>query len=174
MKLLWDAWWFFLPAGIANMAPMFASRLPVLRRWSLPIDFGKSYHGGRLLGDSKTWRGLLFGAFVAGLITLIQYKLVKTSPESLVFVFAIGAAMGFGALFGDAVESFFKRRLNHKPGESWFPFDQVDYIIGGLVFVYPFKPLAAKFILTILILYFVLHLIVSYIGYILKLKPSPI
>ena len=30
--------WFFLPAGLANMAPIFAARLPYLRKLSFPLD----------------------------------------------------------------------------------------------------------------------------------------
>lgn len=174
MSLLWDAFWFFLPAGIANMSPVFAARLPWLRDLNTPIDFGKHIRGGRILGDSKTWRGVFFGAVIGGIVSTIQYKVFISSSESMIFVFTVGASMGFGALFGDAVESFFKRRLGHKPGTGWVPFDQIDYIIGGLLFVYPFKHLSLEFTLAIFVLYFILHLIFSYIGYWLKFKSQPI
>jgi hypothetical protein len=38
------ALWFFLPAGVANAAPVFANKIPVLNRWKTPMDFGKSYN----------------------------------------------------------------------------------------------------------------------------------
>jgi CDP-2,3-bis-(O-geranylgeranyl)-sn-glycerol synthase len=82
--------------------------------------------------------------------------------------------MGAGALIGDALESFFKRRAHVKPGHSWFPFDQLDYIVGGLVFLYPFARPSFAVVLWILFLYFGLHLIVSYIGYKLGFKNKPI
>ena len=40
----------------------------------------------------------------------------------------------FGALLGDIVESFFKRRVGRKRGENWIPFDQLDFILGVLFF----------------------------------------
>jgi len=38
----------------------------------------------------------------------------------------------FGALLGDIVESFFKRRKGIERGKDWIPFDQLDFIIGVL------------------------------------------
>jgi len=35
---------------------------------------------------------------------------------------------------GDIIESFFKRRIGKKRGESWVPFDQLDFILGVLLF----------------------------------------
>ena len=40
----------------------------------------------------------------------------------------------FGALMGDIIESFFKRRIGKKRGEDWIPFDQLDFILGVLFF----------------------------------------
>ena len=38
----------------------------------------------------------------------------------------------FGALLGDIVESFFKRRAGKERGEDWIPFDQLDFLLGAL------------------------------------------
>ncbi len=174
MSLIVDALWFFLPAGIANMSPILANNIPVLRRWKTPLDFGKKYKGKRIFGDNKTWRGVVFGTFTAGLVGLLQYKVVLPSVDPTLFLFAATAAMGLGALVGDAVESFFKRRRGVKPGKSWFPFDQIDYIFGGLLFAWPFTDLSLEFVLAIVLLYFGLHLAVGYIGYVLGVKKHPI
>lgn len=170
------AFLFFLPAGIANMSPVFANRIPVLNRWKTPIDLGKSWHGKRLLGENKTWRGLVFGTFMAGLTALLIR--IFTNPSASLdihatFVFA-GALMGAGALIGDAVESFAKRQMNIAPGSAWFPFDQTDYIIGGLLIIYPIYHPSFRLMLAIGLLYFGLHLVSSYIGYLLGLKDKPI
>ena len=55
------ALWFFLPAGLANAAPVFASRIPKSEKLALPLDFGKSFRGKRIFGENKTFRGLLAG-----------------------------------------------------------------------------------------------------------------
>lgn len=170
------AFLFFLPAGIANMSPVFANKIPVLRDWKTPLDLGKSWRGKRLLGDNKTLRGLVFGTATAA-VTALLIRLFTNPADNLqihaTFVFA-GALMGAGALLGDAVESFFKRRVGVPPGSSWFPFDQTDYIIGGLIVIYPFYTPSLSLMATILLLYFGLHLTTSYIGYLLGLKDKPI
>ncbi|MCA9332913.1 CDP-archaeol synthase [Candidatus Saccharibacteria bacterium] len=176
------ALWFFLPAGIANASPVFANKIPILNKFKTPVDFGKKYKGQRILGNNKTWRGILFGAFAGGITGLITYFIY---PESITYVslsmfspaldmFVVGASLGTGALVGDSIESFFKRRVGVKPGESWFPFDQTDYIIGGLIFATPFVTLTLRTNLLIFVTWFCAHLFWSYIGFLLKLKDKPI
>lgn len=173
---------FFLPAGLANASPVLANRIPLLNRWSTPVDFGKTFRGKRILGNNKSWRGVLFGAVIGSLTAVIVHNyqpyllngslLMESMPwfgPSL-----LGFVMGFGALLGDSVESFFKRRLGIKPGNSWFPFDQTDYIIGGLLLILPLVELSWSLVGLILVIYFCLHLIVSYIGYLLGLKDKPL
>jgi CDP-2,3-bis-(O-geranylgeranyl)-sn-glycerol synthase len=82
--------------------------------------------------------------------------------------------LSFGALFGDMVKSFFKRQLGVASGKSWFPFDQIDYIVGGLAFSAIVVRLEATQYISVLVVWFALHLISSYIGYLLKLKKDPI
>lgn len=180
------SWWysflFFLPAGIANMSPVFAKHIPPLNKWDTPLDFGKQYHSKRIFGNNKTWRGLLFGAIAGGFSSWIIYSAAPDLPANLSFnfvpsgasAFALGALLGFGALAGDAIESFFKRRRNIMSGNSWFPFDQIDYIIGGLIATLPFIGLNMEIAFRILLIYFFLHLVISYIGYLLGLKNKPI
>ncbi len=170
----WEAFWFFLPAGVANMAPVIASQIPGLNRWQTPIDLGYSWRGKRIFGDSKTWRGLVVGVIFALLVGLFQYRFIASSAESTGFILIATGAMGLGALLGDAVESFFKRRLGKNSGESWFPFDQTDYIFGGLMLVYPFVRFSVTQALMILIIYFLLHMITTYIGYALRIRDKPI
>lgn len=164
---------FFLPAGISNMSPVLANKLPIIRNWQAPVDFGMRWRGERLLGDNKRWRGIVLGTLLGGISAVIVAKL-NTNTVVTIAPFWAGILLGFGALAGDAVESFFKRRVGVKPGDSWFPFDQTDYIIGGLLAIYPFVQLPGWVIITILIAYFCLHLVAAYIGYLLGLKDKPI
>ncbi len=164
---------FFLPAGLANMTPPLANKIPILNQWKTPLDFGKTWRGKRLFGNNKTWRGLVSGTIVGGVTAMIISKL-NTNTVVTLAPFLVGSLLGLGALMGDAVESFFKRQRGFKPGQSWFPFDQIDYILGGLLIIAPVirLPLWAGF--TIAIVYFGLHLLTAYLGYLLKLKDSPI
>jgi len=177
------ALWFFLPAGLANATPVFAKRIPLLKKLEYPIDFYKTYKGIRIFGDHKTMRGLITGIVIAILTAGIQQAIYNNSPElrnalgfdfSSINFFVYGFLAGFGALIGDAIKSFFKRRVNIKPGATWFPFDQIDYIIGGIVFLIPLIRLSFLDYLITFIVWFAMHLISTYIGFLLKLKDKPI
>lgn len=164
---------FFLPAGISNMTPVFSSKLPLLRDWKTPIDLGMSYRGKRILGNNKTWRGLTSGV-VAGTLTGFVLSQTYFSDYNVLQFVLLSASMSFGALAGDAVESFFKRQRSIPSGKPWFPFDQTDYIIGGLLFSLPLTIVPVWLVLSVFALYFGLHLLVSYIGYLLGFKELPI
>lgn len=190
MNLILFALWFFLPAGLANAAPVFANKIPLLNRWKAPMDFGKSYGSTRLLGKNKTWRGFFFGATIAALTALLQAWLMRFDTvlrlaaensdylilmqSSYVWIGIFGALLGCGALLGDAVESFFKRRSGIASGESWLGFDQTDYIIGGLIFATPFVVFSPAGYIMILAVWFGAHILSSYIGFLLHLKDKPI
>ncbi len=174
MDFLLQAFLFFMPAGVANFSPMFASRIPYLHKLNAPMDFGKSYRGKRIFGANKTWRGFISGALMGGATSLLVSYLFVPNSSNAWYTFLIGVVLGVGALTGDAVESFFKRQRSIAPSKSWFPFDQIDYIIGGLLFVYPLAPIPFILMGGILILYFGLHLLFSYLAYLIGFKKSPI
>lgn len=167
------AFLFFLPAAIANATPVIANKVPLLKNWKTPLDLHKTWRGQRLLGTNKSWRGLVTGTLFGGLTALLVGALTSVSDPSL-STFLLGSVIGFGALVGDAVESFFKRQRGIGAGRSWFPFDQIDYIIGGLVFVYPITRLPLGTIAMIFITFFGLHLLGAYVGYLTGLKDKPI
>lgn len=173
------ALWFFLPAGLANAAPVFANKIPWVNHFTTPLDFGKSFHGKRIFGDNKTWRGLIAGVVVGALVSGLQYKIYAHSfgyPNSQTFIFTVGvgALLGLGALLGDAVESCIKRQVGVKPGQHWFPFDQIDYIIGGLVLSALAADLKLLDYVTILVVWFAVHIIATYVGYLVGLRQKPI
>ena len=164
---------FFLPAGLANMTPPVANKIPILNGWKTPMDFGKTWKGKRVLGNHKTWRGLVSAVIVGGITAVIISKL-NSNTVVPISPFWMGFLLGLGALLGDAAKSFFKRRISLTPGRPWFPFDQIDYIVGGLLITVPFVRLELWTMVTIFIVYFGLHLLTAYLGYLLKLKDSPI
>lgn len=184
MKNALIALWFFLPAGLGNMAPIFAAKIPGLRKWQAPIDGGKTFRGKRLLGDHKTWRGLAAGIVISTVVFWLQSILAANVSWAGAFtdsigyshipVLLLGPLFGLGALGGDAIKSFFKRQAGIKSGKNWFPFDQIDYIIGGVVITLPLVQLSLLQYIWVVIIWLVLHLISSYIGYLLHLKERPI
>jgi CDP-2,3-bis-(O-geranylgeranyl)-sn-glycerol synthase len=132
--------YFFLPAYLANMSPILVrGRYHAL---AVPIDNGRTLWGKRVLGDHKTWRGLLAG-IVAGPFVFETQRLayVADFARDLVLIdysahpLMPGLLMGLGAGIGDAVKSFFKRRIGIDPGASWPVFDQLDFFLGAYFFV---------------------------------------
>lgn len=181
-KILFSLWFFF-PAGIANGTPVIIAKVPFLKKLDYPMDFGLKFRGKRVLGSHKTIRGLIAGVTVAIITAYLQKYAFDNSlyirdfcPIDFndVSVFLYGGLSGLGAIIGDAVKSFFKRRIDIKPGKAWVPFDQIDYIIGGILFVLPYIQLDLIYYILIAILYLIIHPVTTVIGYYLKFKDSPI
>lgn len=113
-----------LPVYLANMAPPFVK---FWHGWNPPISVP-------LLGSHKTVVGFAAGVAVAVAVSFIQSRLRwEGSLLSPGHWLAAGIAAGLGAMAGDSLKSFFKRRLQIAPGQRWIPFDQLDFIVGGLV-----------------------------------------
>lgn len=184
MEALFFAIWFFLPAGVANAAPILAAKMPGIRHLDAPIDGGRTYRGQRLLGSHKTWRGLAVGIVAGTLVLWLQQLGVEHTSwlahwthqvdYSDLPTLIMGPLFGIGALGGDAIESFFKRQRKVAPGRGWFPFDQTDYIIGGALATAPFVQLRFWQYVELLAIWLIVHLVASYIGFLLKLKERPI
>ncbi len=168
LAFVWKCIYFFAPAYFANMAPVIFQKVPFLK---YPIDFGKEIQGKRILGDNKTFRGIILGTLLAVLVAFIQHMIYENGVGqqfALVdysqWIF-IGFMLGFGALVGDLLKSMIKRRLSIQPGSRFFPFDQVDFVMGGLLFVSIVVPLSWSIIVTLLFVSVVLHIITNHIAY---------
>jgi CDP-2,3-bis-(O-geranylgeranyl)-sn-glycerol synthase len=163
----------------ANMAPVLVKKIPFL---DSPIDGNRLLNGQRLFGKNKTWRGILF-ATLFGFSTIIFQQWLNTkntffSSISILdyesgMVLLLGGLMGFGAIMGDLIKSFFKRRMNIASGRPWVPFDQIDLAIGGLAFgsllYWPGLAIAA----VILLITPILHWITNLFAYFLGMKEVP-
>ena len=173
-----QALYFMLPAYFANMAPLFVRK--TFNCLAIPVDGGKVWRGKPILGSHKTLRGFIFGVLAAiGLMYLQQwlYQFPSIKNVSLLNYPEInpilyGFLFGFGALFGDSVKSFFKRRINIKPGVPWFPWDQLDLVFGSLIFIsFVFKP-PLYVIAIVLILHPILHVLVKHIAFYLHIEKT--
>lgn len=175
MQFLLQIIWFLAPMGVANIsASIFKKQWRVLAR---PIDGGRKFFGQPLFGDHKTWRGLLLGTIAGGLIFILQQALYSIPSFQYLSLYEYpeisshyGFLVGFGALFGDLIRAFFKRRFGIPPGNRWIPFDQLDYLVGGLAFTSFYIPLTSGVIVASLIIGFFLHILVNYVGYYLGIK----
>lgn len=177
LLFIFECFYFFLPAYAANMAPVLS------RNWFLflakPVDFNIRLGGRPLLGKNKTWRGLLIAPVFAIVVVLLQRYLflnyffmeqLSLVDYSVVNVWLFGFLLGFGAIFGDLFFSFLKRRKGISPGKSWVPFDQLDFVLGGLLFVNFYFWTGWVVTLYVLVLSFFLHLVFKKVGFALKLE----
>ena len=83
--------------------------------------------------------------------------------------------LSLGALFGDLAGAFVKRRLGLAPGDLLPVIDQVDFIIGAILFSFFFslKNLFPELILAVLIVTPPIHLLTNFAAYKLGLKNNP-
>lgn len=165
--------WFFLPAGVANMAAAISRYLPIL---DYPLDGNKKFYGQPIFGSHKTYRGLFFGLLAAIIFVYIQRWLAPSLAEYNIVdyqhsdIWLFGLMMGLGVMLGDLARSFIKRRFGLPPGQPWFPWDQLDWIIGAIIFTYWYQPLPWGMILIAVILAVVVHPLVNYLSYLAKIQ----
>ena len=177
--------WIMMPAYLANT-------IAVLTGGKYPIDQGKTLaDGNRILGDGKTWSGLVGGTLGGVMIGYIQLNfgnnfiqsIVNNIPEDLWgdSPFIIFFLLSFGALFGDMSASFFKRRGNLKRGDKSPLMDMFDFVgmavILTLIFgngwiqSWLFDGIGPLF--TLLLLTPILHRGVNIIGFNIGVKNEP-
>lgn len=175
--LIAQSFYFVLPAYLANMMPVFLAKLHLLEFLNIPIDGNRKIGGKELFGRHKTWRGLVAGVIGGLLVAFIQSRLHPYPLFNSLSIFdyssywlIFGFLAGFGALIGDLVKSFFKRRVGIKSGGIWPIFDQLDFILGFFFFTVWIVNPSLAILLTILIMTAILHPLSNLIGYLLGLK----
>lgn len=155
---------------IAILPAMFANATPVIAGGRRPIDMGlKFIDGRRLLGDGKTWEGLLAGITAGVIVGLIIAMLLKEP-----MIAYIGLLSSIGAMLGDLAASFIKRRLGLERGAPAPLLDQLNFYIGAVAVLYiaGFKMTLYVFI-ALAIVSGVAHITANIIAYKLKLKNVP-
>ncbi|WP_299237447.1 CDP-2,3-bis-(O-geranylgeranyl)-sn-glycerol synthase [Natronomonas sp.] len=167
--------WAMLPAYVPN-------NVAVLAGGGRPIDGGRTLEDGtRILGDGKTWRGTAVGTAagigVALLLNRISPLVGGLAPEPFPVVAAVSLA--FGAMLGDVLASFLKRRTGRQRGAAFVGVDQLDFVVAALALTavaatgwfletFSLAVLVAVFVLTP-----VLHVSTNAAAYALGLKDEP-
>jgi len=161
--LIVEALKFIFPAYCANAAP-------VLAGGGLPMDFGKNFiDGKRILGKNKTWRGFFFGWVIGILVGLVEGIVFGPVPYSLLF----SLLTPLGALCGDLAGAFMKRRLGIAPGGLLPVIDQIDFVVGALLFSIPLTVVSLELAIAVLLITPPIHLFTNFLAYKLKLKSNP-
>ena len=92
--------------------------------------------------------------------------IITSIPEGIL----IGFLLGFGALLGDAIGSFLKRRLGIGRGKPAPILDQLDFLIVALILVSFVVKLNWLFVVIAIVMTLVIHLIANTGAYLLGMK----
>jgi CDP-2,3-bis-(O-geranylgeranyl)-sn-glycerol synthase len=160
--LIIEALKFIFPAYCANATP-------VLAGGGTRMDFGKNFFDGkRIFGNNKTFRGFFFGLAIGMLVGSIEYAVF---PGLFPILFIVLTPLG--ALLGDLTGAFLKRRIGISPGGLLPIVDQIDFVIGALVFAIPLMIIYWQLAVTVLLITPPIHLFTNFLAYKLKLKKHP-
>ena len=178
--------WVLLPPYVAS------ATATIPRGRGPPMDGSRSWSrdGRRLLGPSKTWSGFLFGSLFAFPIALLEAGLILLAPPSLAIVPEYGPSvlasipvallLTFGAMTGDALGSFVKRRLDRPSGARMLLLDQLPFVLlpvglGLLLFPATFDAafLSVAGLFWLLVYTLALHAAFNWVGYWVGLKKVP-
>jgi CDP-2,3-bis-(O-geranylgeranyl)-sn-glycerol synthase len=162
---------FIFPAYCANGTP-------VLAGGGTRMDFGKNFiDGKRIFGNNKTFRGFFFGwgvGFAVGLMEGFAFGFQN-------FPVWFSLLIPLGALLGDLTGAFIKRRIGIAPGGLLPIVDQIDFVVGAVVFSLPLAligwqvgaPPFWQVALTVLLITPPIHLFTNFLAYKMKLKRNP-
>ena len=154
---------FIFPAYCANGTPVLAGGGP-------KMDFGKNFADGkRIFGNNKTFRGFFFGWSVGFMVGIAEGLVFGFSNFPILF----SVLIPLGALLGDLAGAFIKRRIDIAPGGILPVVDQIDFVLGALVFALPLAMVNWQLAVTVLLITPPIHLFTNFVAYKLKLKKNP-
>jgi CDP-2,3-bis-(O-geranylgeranyl)-sn-glycerol synthase len=134
----------------ANGVPVLA-RLLLGPRFAYPLDGGGLFRDGRpWLGASKTWRGL-----GAALLTTPLLAVLLGLPWFL------GLIAALGAMSGDLLASFIKRRLGRQPSEAVLFLDEIPESLFPAILLTPALDLSASGVVILVIAFALIDLLLT-------------
>ncbi|QGR18789.1 CDP-2,3-bis-(O-geranylgeranyl)-sn-glycerol synthase [Stygiolobus azoricus] len=153
---------YYLPALAANGSAPFVKN-------GTPIDFRKKLNDGRrILGDGKTFEGLLLAVTFGTTVGAIISRFLGNEWIFIAFFESLAA------MIGDMIGAFIKRRLGMERGQRAPLLDQLDFFVfSTLALVLMHVKIQIVQILFIGILVIFLHLFTNYVAFRLKIKSVP-
>ncbi|ADB57351.1 CDP-2,3-bis-(O-geranylgeranyl)-sn-glycerol synthase [Archaeoglobus profundus] len=174
LELIIKTIWLLLPAYIPN-------NFAVIFGGGKPLDLGKHFiDGKRILGDGKTIRGfvagVLGGIFTAHIQLIIEKSFSLSVYSSLDYASFLQLVflLSFGAMLGDSIGSFIKRRFGVERGGKFPILDQLTFLIIAYILASRcsafYKLFTLDVIITGIVITPLLHLTINVLAYKLGLK----
>jgi len=156
-----DALVFIFPAYCANA-------VPVIFGGGRPLDFGRLFVDGKpIFGSNKTVRGFVSGLAIG---TLVGFGM---SLLNIGYSVLLGFVVSLGALSGDLGEAFVKRRLGFVPGAAFPVADQLDFVVGALIFSLIVSPPSLLVGAVVILVTPPIHLLTNFLAYLIGVKKEP-
>lgn len=147
---------------VANGMPILAGRI-MGKQMNYPVDAHLVLADKQaFLGKSKTWRGLIFSLLVTPLFSII-----------LSLPWTIGLIIAAGAMSGDLLSSFIKRRLKIPASGQAILLDQVPESLIPLLLVSTVLQLSVTDIAMLTIMFVIVELILSKFLFALHIRKRP-
>lgn len=135
--------WLAAPVIAAAVVHIAVIKLKLLEGLKRPLDGGRTFRGQRLFGDNKTWRGALVmtaaSTAFAPLQGVLRLERLEYFDYGATPLWLVGLLLGLGFVVFELPNSFLKRRMGVAPGGRGNAFfvllDQVDSVVGCLVFL---------------------------------------
>ncbi len=158
--VLLRALYILLPSYTTNASPL-------LLGGGRPLDLGRNFlDHERIFGDNKTIRGFFVGLAVGTLVSMVEEIFLGRG------LFLVGFLVTWGSLLGDLGGAFLKRRIRMKPGAPLPVIDQLDFVLGAFLLVYPIYNVPLGSLLLLILITPPIHLATNACAYLLKLKDT--
>ncbi|MCQ2055937.1 MAG: CDP-2,3-bis-(O-geranylgeranyl)-sn-glycerol synthase [archaeon] len=178
--------WLWIPAMIPNVSAAIIGK----RFGKRKMDFGITWRGKRILGDGKSWAGFFGGACTGVFVGVIQICVAAKFGSDNYWGFGpfwsnIGVlfCLSFGALIGDTLGAFIKRRFGMRVGAKALILDQYDFFIGSAIITTICFPefIRSNYIgsahvaalISVVAMTYIMHRIVNVVGYRIGVKDVP-
>jgi hypothetical protein len=153
-----------------------------------PIDGGRTLRGRPLFGHSKTWRGPILVALGAGVVFLVQQRVLHAVPAFAAIEVVdyatlppwIGLLAGALAELAELPNSFTKRQLGIAPSATtrgplaalFYAWDQLDLLSGWwLAFGWWIDPTPVRVAASVALVGGI-HPVLTLAGYLLGMRPT--
>ncbi len=156
-----------IPLYLANSSAM-------LLGGKTPIDLNQHFVDKKpFLGKGKTVKGTLFGISIGILAVLLIDFYFQGKVPIINNYLHYGILVSIGAILGDLIGSFLKRRMNIERGKPVLLLDQLDFVIVGILFGSLVHKVSVELFLLVCVITLIAHRIANFVAFKFKLKKVP-